>query len=83
MKDKKLEDAIGIVCSCCPYIAFLNQEDDGNPAFANGFDNDGCYDASIKYCERCMVRKMTDYYEALDEHDWSENMPEYQAIINY
>ena len=53
MKDKKLEEAIGYVCSCCPYI------------FSD------------------MVRKMTDFYNALDEHGFSEGMPEYQAIVNY
>ena len=36
-----------------------------------------------KYCDRCMVRKMTDFYNALDEHEFSEGMPEYQAIVNY
>ena len=30
-----------------------------------------------------LVRKMTDYYNALDEHEFSEDMPEYQAIVNY
>lgn len=30
-----------------------------------------------------MVRKMTDFYNALDEHEFSEGMPEYQAIVNY
>ena len=28
-------------------------------------------------------RKMTDFYNALDEHEFSEGMPEYQAIVNY
>ena len=48
-----------------------------NPAFADWRDS------ATKYCDRCMVRKMTDYYNALDEHEFSEDMPEYQAIVNY
>lgn len=40
-------------------------------------------DSATKYCDRCMVRKMTDFYNALDEHEFSEDMPEYQAIVNY
>ena len=40
-------------------------------------------DSATKYCDRCMVRKMTDFYNALDEHEFSEGMPEYQAIVNY
>ena len=70
MKDKKLEEAIDYVCSCCPYIFSDSAEwDKSNPA--------------TKYCDRCMVRKMTDFYNALDEHGFSEGMPEYQAIVNY
>ena len=30
-----------------------------------------------------IVGKMTDFYNALDEHEFSEGMPEYQAIVNY
>lgn len=52
---------------------FLNQR----PAFADWRDS------ATKYCDRCMVRKMTDFYNALDEHEFSEGMPEYQAIVNY
>ena len=78
MKDKKLEEAIDYVCSCCPYIFSDSAEwDKSNPAFADWRDS------AIKYCDRCMVRKMTDFYNALDEHGFSEGMPEYQAIVNY
>ena len=78
MKDKKLEEAVDYVCSCCPYIFSDSAEwDKSNPAFA------GLRDSSTKYCDRCMVRKMTDYYNALDEREFSEDMPEYQAIVNY
>ena len=51
--------------------------DKSNPAFADWRDS------ATKYCDRCMVRKMTDFYNALDEHEFSEGMPEYQAIVNY
>lgn len=35
MKDKKLEEAIDYVCSCCPYIFSDSAEwDKSNPAFA-------------------------------------------------
>ncbi len=68
MKDKKLEEAVDYVCSCCPYIFSDSAEwDKSNPAFADWR----------------MVRKMTDFYNALDEHEFSEGMPEYQAIVNY
>ena len=67
MKDNKLQDAIDYVCSCCPYTDVACDYDD----------------VSDKYCDRCMVRKMTDYYNALDNREWSEDMPEYQAIVNY
>lgn len=78
MKDKKLEEAVDYVCSCCPYIFSGSVEwDKSNPAFA------GWRDSATKYCDRCMVRKMTDFYNALDEHGFSEGMPEYQAIVNY
>jgi hypothetical protein len=78
MKDKKLEEAVDYVCSCCPYIFSGSAEwDKSNPAFADGRDS------ATKYCDRCMVRKMTDFYNALDEHEFSEGMPEYQAIVNY
>ena len=78
MKDKKLQDAINTVCGACPYIFSGSDEwDRSNPAFA------AWCDSATKYCDRCMVRKMTDYYDALDEQDWSEDMPEYQAIVNY
>ena len=78
MKDKKLEEAIGYVCSCCPYIFSGSAEwNKSNPAFADWRDS------ATKYCDRCMVRKMLDYYNALDEHEFSEDMPEYQAIVNY
>lgn len=78
MKDKKLQDAIDYVCSCCPFISECIEDwDETNPAFAS-YDS-----ASDKYCDRCMVRKMVDYYDALDKREWSEDMPEYQAIVNY
>lgn len=78
MKDKKLEEAVDYVCSCCPYIFSGSAEwDKSNPAFA------GWRDSATKYCDRCMVRKMTDFYNALDEHEFSEGMPEYQAIEHY
>lgn len=36
MKDKKLEEAIDYVCSCCPYIFSDSAEwDKSNPAFAD------------------------------------------------
>lgn len=36
MKDKKLEEAIDYVCSCCPYIFSGSAEwDKLNPAFAD------------------------------------------------
>ena len=36
MKDKKLEEAVGYVCSCCPYIFSGSAEwDKSNPAFAD------------------------------------------------
>ena len=73
-----LEEAIDYVCSCCPYIFSGSAEwNKSNPAFA------GWRDSATKYCDRCMVRKMTDFYNALDEHEFSEGMPEYQAIVNY
>lgn len=78
MKDKKLQDAINEVCSCCPYISEVSDAWDENDNAFYHYKN-----ASDKYCERCMVRKMQDYYDALDKHDWSEDMPEYQAIVNY
>lgn len=66
------------LCSCCPYIFSGSAEwDKSNPAFADWRDS------ATKYCDRCMVRKMTDFYNALDEHEFSEGMPEYQAIVNY
>lgn len=78
MKDKKLQDAIEKVCSCCPYVSEMNDM---------WRENDSAFfsykDASNKYCDRCMVRKMTDYYDALDKYEFSEDMPEYQAIVNY
>ncbi len=78
MKDKKLEEAVDYVCSCCPYIFSGSAEwNKSNPAFADWRDS------ATKYCDRCMVRKMTDFYNALDEHEFSEGMPEYQAIVNY
>ena len=40
-------------------------------------------DVSDKYCDRCMVRKMVDYYDALEKHPFDVDMPEVQAIINY
>lgn len=56
MKDKKLEEAVDYVCSCCPYIFSGSAEwDKSNPAFA------GWRDSATKYCDRCMVRKMTDF----------------------
>ena len=37
MKDKKLEEAVDYVCSCCPYIFSGSAEwDKSNPAFADG-----------------------------------------------
>lgn len=69
MKDKKLEEAVDYVCSCCPYIFSGSAEwDKSNPAFADWRDS------ATKYCDRCMVRKMTDFYNALDEHEFSEGM---------
>lgn len=69
---------VDYVCSCCPYIFSGSAEwDKSNPAFADWRDS------ATKYCDRCMVRKMTDFYNALDEHEFSEGMPEYQAIVNY
>lgn len=74
MKDKKLEEAVDYVCSCCPYIFSGSAEwDKSNPAFADWRDS------ATKYCDRCMVRKMTDFYNALDEHEFSE---EYLSRIN-
>lgn len=36
MKDKKLEEAVDYVCSCCPYIFSGSAEwDKSNPAFAD------------------------------------------------
>lgn len=56
MKDKKLEEAVDYVCSCCPYIFSGSAEwDKSNPAFADWRDS------ATKYCDRCMVRKMTDF----------------------
>lgn len=56
MKDKKLEEAIDYVCSCCPYIFSGSAEwNKSNPAFA------GWRDSATKYCDRCMVRKMTSF----------------------
>lgn len=77
MKDKKLSDAIDYVCSCCPRISDLDERwDDSDSAFS-------AYDSSdAKYCERCMVRVMTDYHNALDDHRDSCGR-EYQAILNY
>lgn len=78
MMDKKLQDAINEVCSCCPYISEVSEAwNENDPAFSPYMG------ASDKYCDRCMVRKMVDYYEALDGREWSEDMPEYQAIVNY
>lgn len=54
---------------------------EGTKMAALGFA--GWRDSATKYCDRCMVRKMTDFYNALDEHEFSEGMPEYQAIVNY
>ena len=69
MKDKKLKEAVDYVCSCCPYIFSGSAEwDKSNPAFADWRDS------ATKYCDRCMVRKMTDFYNALDEHEFSEGM---------
>jgi len=77
MKDKKLNDAIDYVCSCCPRISDCDDRwSDDDSAFS-------AYESSdAKYCERCMVRIMTDYYNALDA-DGSSCMPEYQAVLNY
>lgn len=78
MKDKKLQNAIEKICSCCPYISEMSDAwDENGPAFSF------YKDASSKYCDRCMVCKMMNYYEALDEQEFSEDMPEYQAIVNY
>ena len=67
MKDKKLEEAIDYVCSCCPYIFSGSAEwNKSNPAFA------GWRDSATKYCDRCMVRKMTDFYNALDDRQLVE-----------
>ena len=69
MKDKKLEEAVDYVCSCCPYIFSGSAEwDKSNPTFADWRDS------ATKYCDRCMVRKMTDFYNALDEHEFSEGI---------
>lgn len=77
MKDKKLSDAIDYVCSCCPRISDLDERwGDSDSAFS-------AYDSSdAKYCERCMVRVMTDYHNALDDYRDSCGR-EYQAILNY
>lgn len=78
MKDKKLQSAIDKVCSCCPCISRESDAwDENDPAFSPY----SC--AFSKYCCRCMVHKMVDYYEAEEEHGFSEDMPEYQAIVNY
>lgn len=77
MKDKKLSNSIDYVCSCCPRISDCDERwDDSYPAFDD-------YDSSdAKYCARCMVRVMADYYNALDNRgDSCES--EYQAILNY
>jgi len=77
MKDKKLSNALDYVCSCCPRISDCDERwDDSDSAFSS-YD---CSDA--KYCERCMVRVMADYYNALDGHRESCDR-EYQAILNY
>lgn len=40
MKDKKLEEAVDYVCSCCPYIFSGSAEwDKSNPAFADWRDS--------------------------------------------
>lgn len=77
MKDKRLSDAIDYACSCCPRISDFDERwDDSDSAFSE-------YDSSdAKYCERCMVRVMADYYNALDSHGDSCG-PEYQAILKY
>lgn len=77
MKDKRLSDAIDYACSCCPRISDCDERwDDSDSAFSE-------YDSSdAKYCERCMVRVMADYYNALDSHGDSCG-PEYQAILKY
>lgn len=77
MKDKKLSNALDYVCSCCPRISDCDERwDDSDSAFSS-------YDGSdAKYCKRCMVRVMTDYYNALDGHRESCDR-EYQAILNY
>ena len=47
MKDKKLEEAVDYVCSCCPYIFSDSAEwDKSNPAFADWRDS------ATKYCDR-------------------------------
>lgn len=84
LKDKKLEEAIDYVCSACPYIAEPEGGIGPDSPFANGLDENGTYDPGVKYCNRCMVSVMHDYYEALDSgREPSDAMPEYRAIRDY
>lgn len=84
LMDKKLDDAMDYVCLRCAYPAF--QEDfDNDSGWKNGINpRDGLYQPYIKYCERCMVKLTFDYYRALDSgREWSQDMPEWQAILHY
>ena len=50
-KDKKLEEAVDYVCSCCPYIFSDSAEwDKSNPAFADWRDS------ATKYCDQMCIR---------------------------
>lgn len=43
MKDKKLQDAINEVCSCCPYISEVSDAwDENNHAFYHYKDASDC-----------------------------------------
>lgn len=40
-------------------------------------------DVSDKYCYKCMIRKIVDYYDAMEKNHFDIDAPEVQDTINY
>ena len=78
----ELLDAVQTVCMHCPYISDceINEE-----LYALTYDDEDVVDPGAKYCNRCMVRKMCELYEAEDKAQayLPFTSPEWQAIIHY